>query len=367
MDPGSELLDRLPRWLVRWGASAWLAIGILLVAAVVYLGLAQISTLVAPLVVAVVIGMLFHPLVDRLQRLGVARALGAAVVLLTLVLAVTLALSLAVRGVVNQAGTIAEELGRGWRQLLDALDGFGVDLGSLENTLGSLGSNAGSGLSGILTATVSGVGLLLAGLLIGIFLLYYLLKDWHDVTCWLASHSALPQDLAEGLITDTTTAIRRYFYAITITSVPVAILIGTVMWVLGLPLAFTVVLVTFVTSYIPYIGAIVAGTFAVLVALGSGGLVPAAIVLLVVLVTQNVLQTVLLTRMSSTQLSLHPIVTFGSTIVGATLAGFLGATLSAPAVASLIAAQRRIANYRWGRAVEAADDQEPEASNPERR
>ena len=68
-------LSRVPAWLIRWGTAAWMLIGIFIVAAVAYLGLARISTLVAPLVVAVVMGMLFHQLVDRLERSGVGREL----------------------------------------------------------------------------------------------------------------------------------------------------------------------------------------------------------------------------------------------------------------------------------------------------
>ena len=118
------------------------------------------------------------------------------------------------------------------------------------------------------------------------------------------------------------------------------------MLVLDIPLAFTVALVTFVTSFIPYLGAIVSGAFAVLVALGAGGLQDAVIMLIVVLVTQNVIQTLLLTKVTSDKLALHPIVNLGSTIVGATLAGLVGATLSAPIVATLIAVRKRIITYR---------------------
>lgn len=345
-------LSRVPPWLMRWGTAAWMIIGIVVVAAILYLGLARISTLIAPLVVAVVMGMLFHPLVDRLERSGVGRGLGAAIILLALAVIVVFALGLAVRGVFDQAGVISEQIELGWQQLQEVLAGLQIDFGEIESAVANLGSNAGAGVTGLLTATVSGVGLFFVGLFIGTFLLYYLLKDWHQITSWLAGHLGLPRDLAEGLIHDSTSSIRQHFYALTLTSIPIAIIIGLVMWVLGLPLAFTVVLVTFVTAYIPYIGAIVSGAFATLVALGSGGVADALIVLVAVLLTQNLLQTLLLTRLSSRQLRIHPIVNFGSTIIGATVAGILGATLSAPIVASALAAHRRISSYRWGRSPE---------------
>ena len=156
----------------------------------------------------------------------------------------------------------------------------------------------------------------------------------------------LPKALGSGLLDDATDSIRSYFSGLAISSIPVSITIGLAMLVLDIPLAFTVALVTFVTSFIPYLGAIVSGAFAVLVALGAGGLQDALIMLVVVLITQNVIQTLLLTKVTSDKLSLHPIVNLGSTIVGATLAGLVGATLSAPIVATLIAVRKRLVTYR---------------------
>ena len=40
---------------------------------------------------------------------------------------------------------------------------------------------------------------------------------------------------------------------------------------------------TFVTSYVPYIGALISSVFALLIAFGSGGIVPALVMLIVIL------------------------------------------------------------------------------------
>ena len=111
---------------------------------------------------------------------------------------------------------------------------------------------------------------------------------------------------------------------------------------LDVPLAFAIALVTLVTSYVPYLGAIVSGAFATLIALGAQGPTVALIMLVVILVVQNVVQTLVLTRVTSDSLSIHPMVNLGSTIVGATLAGILGATLSAPLVAMVIRVRARL-------------------------
>lgn len=115
---------------------------------------------------------------------------------------------------------------------------------------------------------------------------------------------------------------------------------------MGLPLAFTIALVTFITSYVPYLGAFVSGAFAVLIALGSGGTTDAIIVLAAIIVVQTVLQPVLQNRLTAQELDLHPVVSFASTIVGAAVAGVLGATLSAPVLSMIIRIRDRVRAYR---------------------
>lgn len=340
-------LSRIPAVLDKFGRAAWLLIGIVIVLVGVYWASGQMRTLVAPLVVAVVIGMLCYPLVDVLERRRVPRAVGATLVLVAILFIVGVSAVLAVRGVLDQSELISEQVTNGWTALTNWLEDLGVDVGALRENLQNVLSGLGSGVGGLVSTTFSSLGFAIVGLFIGAFLLYYLLKDWHLVCAWVAGHLGLPADLGAGLVDDATTSIRQYFLALTYTSIPIAIIIGGTMWVLGLPLAFTVALVTLVTAYIPYIGAILSGAFACFVALGAGGVTDALIVLAVVLLTQNLLQTLLLARLASAQLSLHPIVTLGSTIVGATFFGILGATLSAPVVAMLVAANQRIRSYHW--------------------
>jgi predicted PurR-regulated permease PerM len=121
--------------------------------------------------------------------------------------------------------------------------------------------------------------------------------------------------------------------------------IGTTMYLLDLPLAFTVAVVTFVTAYIPYIGAIISGAFAFIVALGASGLTVALLVLAVVLIAQNVIQAVAQTKITSASLGVHPVVNFGSTIVGATIGGAIGAILAPPVTATALRAYEVLNAY----------------------
>ncbi|MCP3692425.1 MAG: AI-2E family transporter, partial [Planctomycetaceae bacterium] len=220
---------------------------------------------------AVVVGMIFYPLVDRLAALGLPRSLSAAIVLLGLVSITVASIFLAVKGVFDQRELISTQLTQGWAVIQDWLANQGLTLESLENLWESISSGASSGAAGnAIQAGFSSVAAFLIGLFVGVFLLYYLLKDWQMIRDWAAGSMGLPKDLGSGLLDDATDSIRSYFSGLAISSIPVSITIGLAMLVLDIPLAFTVALVTFVTSFIPYLGAIVSGAFAVLVALGAG-------------------------------------------------------------------------------------------------
>jgi predicted PurR-regulated permease PerM len=124
----------------------------------------------------------------------------------------------------------------------------------------------------------------------------------------------------------------------------VAVIVGGTAALLGLPLVFAITVVTFMTSYVPYLGAIFSGVFAVLIALGAGGPTHALIILAVVVIAQNVVQAIVQTKLTEGRLALHPIVIFGSTIAGGAIFGLLGAALSTPIVAIIILVSHRLTN-----------------------
>ena len=68
------IMTGMPRWLKLLGVGSWLVLGFIALVVGLYFGLAQLSGLLIPLAVAVVVGMIFYPLVDRLAAYF--RALG---------------------------------------------------------------------------------------------------------------------------------------------------------------------------------------------------------------------------------------------------------------------------------------------------
>ncbi len=341
-------LTRVPDWLVALGVRSWLLVGAIAALIVVMYLVGTAAGLVVPLIVAAVIGMLFAPLVDVLERHHVSRAVGAGLVLTGLLLLAVLTVWVTIAGIIEQSGEIFHQVSAG----LEALHTWFVGLDIPKEILDGIVSNARSaapqvaaGIAGFFSSSLSGITSFLFGLFIGAFILFYMLSDWKKIAGWVSLHLGYPPDLGRGIVDDSTSAMRQYFKGLTISSILVSILIGLAMWALGLPLAFTIALVTFLTSYIPYLGAIFSGAFAFLVALGSGGVEKAIIVLVVILVTQNLVQTVVQNFYASEELDLHPLVTLMATILGSIFFGLLGATLGAPFAAMIVRTVARVKGY----------------------
>ena len=71
---------------------------------------------------------------------------------------------------------------------------------------------------------------------------------------------------------------------------------------------FTIVVANFIGGYIPYIGAFLGGGLAVIIALGDGGLPVAAIMLVVVLAANLLLENFVEPKVMGRTLDIHPLV-----------------------------------------------------------
>jgi len=360
-DRTAELLTPADETTVRrFGRHAWMWVGILILAAIAYLAIAALAEFVIPLVVAVVLGVVFVPLVDILAR-SMPRVAASIIVLVGLVVAIVASLVLVVVGVVQQGPQIASEFQSAFAQLGDWLSERGLDIGSTADLADDIEGAASEALPALLDSVpsaFSGVSSLIAGTFVALFILYFVLQDWDSMARWAGAHLGVPADLGAGIVDDATDSFREYFYVLTASSLPVAAMVGVAAAVMGVPLAFTIALITMVTSYIPYVGALISTIFALLIAFGSGGIMPALVMAVVIILAQGVVQPLIQTRMQRDTLDIYPVVGFGATVVGTVLAGALGATLSAPVVAMILRVRKRIRAYARGEDPLASDDAE---------
>jgi predicted PurR-regulated permease PerM len=100
--------------------------------------------------------------------------------------------------------------------------------------------------------------------------------------------------------------------------------------------------VTFVTAYVPYIGAVVAGAFAVLLALGGQGTSVAVAMLIIVILANGLLQNIVQPFAMGSALHLNPLVVLVVTIGAGCLFGMLGLVLAAPLVSAAVQVAKQL-------------------------
>ena len=340
-----------PTWLRDLGFSSWLLVGFVLVIVGLIWLLAETSTIVMPVIVATVLGAVAGPAVGWLERHRVPRVGGAILVLLGLVAIGVLIFCLVFGGISAQSGDISAKL----NQSLDKIQGWLSDVG-VDNAQ-SAKEGAQEAAPEIRTTLLSGVAAGIAGLKSLMFFLafamlstLFVLKDGPVMHRFINRHMGVPEPVANIVTTNIAKSLRSYFLAVTIIAAFNAILIGGAALILGVPLAGTIAVVTFVGAYVPFVGAWVAGAFAVLIALGAGSTSDAAIMAVVALLANGMLQQMIQPFVMGATLSLNPLVVLVVTIGAGALFGMVGLTLAAP----LTSAAVHIANELRARSEGAA-------------
>jgi predicted PurR-regulated permease PerM len=134
--------------------------------------------------------------------------------------------------------------------------------------------------------------------------------------------------------------------------------IGLGLWILGIPLALPIGVLTFVLAFIPYVGAIVAGLVAMLVALSTNGLGGLLGALAVTIIVQQVEGNVLYPLLIGRSVKLHPMTVLLGVGAGSALLGITGAFLATPVIAAVAA------GAGWLEEDEQLDGPEPEEIAP---
>ena len=355
-EPGidrAQLADlfEAPPWLRRLGRQAWLQVGIALVLVGLVWILGLTATIVVPVVAGGVIAAVASPGVAALKRRGVPRAGGAAIILLALVAVAVLVIAMVLGGIVAQSSQIESSASHA----LDTIEGWQNDAGS-----GSAGTaDAKQDLS---SAVTSAGGLLLQGISRGIeeltslafflsftaFSLFFLLKDGPVIRRWANRHLGVPVPLADVITGRVVESLRHYFLGVTIVAAFNAVVVWLGALILGVPLAGTIGIVTFVAAYVPFIGAFVSGTFAVVLTLGSQGTTDALIMIVIVLLANGLLQNVVQPVAFGATLSLNPLAVLVLTIGGGCLFGMTGMILAAPLASAAVHVSGDLARARRG-------------------
>ncbi|MGC5561400.1 AI-2E family transporter [Streptomyces sp. FR-108] len=326
-------------------ASARVSVELLLVlvmTAVALWLLGRMWSVVWPLIVGLLFTTLTWPVARFLRRHGWRPALAASAVTVLFLLLAAAVVALIVVPVASQSGELTDGVVDGLHKVRDWAAGPPLNIGEAEisgavddavkRVRESAGNMVGTFVTGVSTVVDGVVTVVLA-----VFLMFFFLKDGPRFLPWLGRQ--LPGRLATDVPTvaarswDTLGSFVRLQAAVGLLD---AVFIGIGLWIVDVPLVLPLAVLTFVSAFVPIVGAMFAGFVAVLIALVSNGLTDALIVLAIILVVQQLEGNVFQPIIQGRGLGLHAAVVLLAVTLGGSLAGVVGSLLAVP-VAAVVA------------------------------
>ena len=333
-----------PMWLRDLGLLSWflVGLGLLLVGLVWLLGLT--STIVEPVLVGAILATVAGPLVTKMQRRRIPRAAGAAVVLLGLLALGVLIALLVFGGIVEQSSEIkaaaseAADKVQKWAE--DA--GAGGTSGAADDVKQDTAATGKTLVEGVVNG-IQGLTSLVFFFTFLCFSTFFLLKDGPAIRAFIDRSLGVPRAVATTITDNVIRSLRKYFLGVTIVAAFNAVVVGIGALVLDVPLAGTIAVVTFVTAYIPFIGAFVSGALAVILALAGQGEETALIMLVIVILANGLLQNIVQPIAFGATLELNPLVVLIVTIGFGAIFGMIGLVLAAPLTSAAVHISRELA------------------------
>lgn len=342
---------------VPWGvdlaaAWAWRFLVIAVAGYVILRGIWYFNVITIPLVVALLISALAIPVVHGLGRIGLPRPLAAAVVVLGGLALVSLLLTLAGQQVATGASDLADQTAKGLGKIrtwlkdgpLNASDSqINGYLESAQEGITEWGQR-GETLTQV-TEFGTALGHVLAGFFIVLFATYFFLADGTRIWAWfvrLAPRAARAHVDSSGQVA--WVSLTQFVRATVIVAAVDAIGIMIVAAVLGVPFVMAIGVLVFLGAFVPMVGATIAGTVAVLVALVAQGPVTALLMLGGVILVQQIEGHVLQPFLMGRFVSVHPLGVIVAIGCGVLLAGIAGALMAVPLAAAANAVVQHLAS-----------------------
>ncbi len=343
---------------VPWGldlAAAWGWRFLVIVAAgyVVFTAVGFFAVVVLPVVVALLITALVSPVVDGLHRIGLPRGLASILVVLSGIAFVAALLTFAGQQVANGANDLADQTVKGLDEVkhwlktgpLHASDSQINDYISRAQKAITPSTDGGS-ILGRVTEVGTALGHVLAAFFIVLFSTYFFLADGERIWAWmvrLAPRAGRRHVDSSGRVA--WISLTQFVRATVIVAATDAIGIMTVAAILGVPFVLAIGVLVFLGAFIPMVGATVAGTVAILVALVDQGPITALFMLGGVIIVQQIEGHVLQPFLMGRWVSVHPLGVIIAIGCGVLVAGIPGALVAVPLAAAVNAVVRHLANY----------------------
>ncbi|WP_246050863.1 AI-2E family transporter [Nocardioides guangzhouensis] len=343
---------------VPWGldlAAAWswrlLVIGVGTYVVLRLLTFFAVVTL--PLVVALLIAALANPVVHGLRRIGLPSGLAAGLVVLAGLLAVAALLTFVGREIAAGAQDLSDQVVKGLDDIREWLrdgplhasdsqiDGW---IKEVQRSITERSKDA--EVVGQVTEVGTAVGHVVAGFFIVLFSTYFFLADGERIWAWLVRvfpRAARRRVDSSGRIA--WVSLTQFVRATVLVALTDAVGIMIVAAILKVPFVLPIGVLVFLGAFVPMVGATVAGTVAVLVALVAQGPLTALLMLGGVILVQQIEGHILQPFLMGRFVSLHPLGVIVAIACGVLVAGIAGALVAVPLAAVGNAVVQHLAGY----------------------
>ena len=355
-------------------AAVWSGRAVLIALGAVLFGLVVKYSWVVllPVLLAIIVATVLAPPAAFLRRHGWPPALAAAVVVIVGIGLLVGAVALVTPSVVDQAVTFGSSAAGGLQKIEDWLTGppLNLDDSQISTAIDAITQRIQDNASTIASGVISGVTAVtsvIVTLLLVFILIFFFVKDGRNFLPWLdRSLGRRAGQHLDPLLTRCWKAVGGFIRVQALVSLVDAVFIGLGVFIVGVPLALPIAVLTFLGGFIPIVGAVVVGTLAVLIALVSGGFVKALIVLAIVLAVQQLESNVLQPILQSKSLKLHPAIILLAVTGGGSVFGIIGAFLAVPVVAVVAETIRYVGEQLDARAAAPPGGAEiPEPATPD--
>ncbi|MCD9005949.1 AI-2E family transporter [Luteimonas sp. XNQY3] len=352
-DPANADIARFLKRL-QWGLVAFAA------GYVIWL----LGPILTPFVLALLLGWLGDPLVDRLERRGRSRAVAVTLVFLLMTLLLALVLIIVVPMIERQIVTLIDSLPqyRDWLlgtalPWIEQRTGYEVvswlDTDRLIELIRGHWQQAG-GVAATVLAYVSRSGFAILALVINLVLVpilaFYFMRDWDLLVERVAA--MIPRDhidTATRLARETSESLGGFLRGQFLVMLGQGAFYAVGLQLVGLRLGILLGLIAGLISFIPYLGATVGAILMLLAALVQAQGFDWQLLILGTLVftAGQLLESYVLTpRLVGDRIGLHPVAVIFAVLAGGQLFGFLGMLLALP-MAAVVNVLLRFAHERY--------------------
>jgi predicted PurR-regulated permease PerM len=321
-----------------------------IVAVLIYL-IWLLAPVLMPFAVAGMLAYLGDPLADRLERMGLSRALAATLVFLVLVIlfaaVLVLLIPLISRQIENLIANLpayaswAQNTAWPWVQAKLHLDpkmfNSGELMADVKAHIGSIGSMV-TAVLGTVSRSGLGVVLWLTNLVLIPVVAFYLLRDWDKMVATI--DRMLPRSIEPTiayLARESDKVLGAFVRGQLLVMLALGIFYAGALSLVGLSVGLLIGIVAGVLSFVPYLGFIVGFGGAVIAVLVQYGDVTHLLIVCGVFVVGQLLEGyVLVPKLVGGKIGLHPVAVIFAVLAGGELFGFLGVLLALPAASVIM-------------------------------